>query len=66
MYASLLFLSFGAFLKNISIGTILLMAIILVFLITTAKMEEKENIEFFGPSYVQYIGKTKMFVPFIF
>jgi len=66
MYSSLLFLCLGALLKNISVLTIILTVIIVLFLILTAKVEEKENINFFGKSYLEYMKETKMFVPYIF
>jgi len=66
MYGSLLFLCLGAFLKNISFYSILLTVFTVLFLILTAKTEEKENINFFGHSYAEYMKETKMFVPFIF
>jgi protein-S-isoprenylcysteine O-methyltransferase Ste14 len=25
-----------------------------------------ENLEYFGPAYEEYMGETKMFIPFIF
>ncbi|HOI29644.1 MAG TPA: methyltransferase [Melioribacteraceae bacterium] len=66
MYSSLLFLCLGALLKNISVLTILLTVFIMLFLIVTAKVEERENINYFGKSYSEYIKETGMFVPFIF
>ncbi len=36
------------------------------FLVATAKVEEAENILFFGTSYHAYIKRTKMFIPFVF
>lgn len=66
MYGSLLFLSLGTFLKHVDISTVILSAISILFLILTAKVEEKENINFFGEQYRQYIKETKMFIPFIF
>ncbi len=66
MYGSLLFLCSGTFLKNISVYTIILTVISFSFLVLTAKMEEKENISFFGADYKEYIKETKMFVPLIF
>jgi protein-S-isoprenylcysteine O-methyltransferase Ste14 len=65
MYSSLLFLCLGAFSKSISLYTTLLTVIAILFLILTAKTEEKENIKFFGYSYEEYIKETKMFVPFV-
>jgi protein-S-isoprenylcysteine O-methyltransferase Ste14 len=60
------FLAFGTMLKRISVITILLSFAVLIFVILTAKKEEKENIQFFGTDYEDYMKKTKMFVPFIF
>ena len=66
MYSSLLFLCLGALLKNISVYTILIAISTIVFLIFTARAEEKENIKFFGQPYQDYIRKTEMFIPYIF
>lgn len=65
MYGSLMFLALGAMFKNISIITILLTILVLIFVVLTAKIEEKENVKFFGSDYATYIKKTKMFIPFI-
>ena len=65
MYSSLLFLSIGVFLKNISFYSILITSLIILFLILTAKTEENENIKFFGTPYSEYMKETKMFIPFI-
>jgi protein-S-isoprenylcysteine O-methyltransferase Ste14 len=66
MYGSLLFLALGAMFKYINIIAVLLTVLVLIFIILTAKVEEKENIKFFGSDYEDYMKKTKMFVPFIF
>lgn len=66
LYASLLFLAWGAFFKNLSwLGVILTLAATL-FLTLTAKVEEQESVRFFGPDYQAYMSRTKMFVPFLF
>lgn len=65
MYSSLLFLSLGAFLKNVSLFSLFLILAVVIFLNLTAKTEEKENIKYFGISYSEYMKETKMFVPFI-
>ncbi len=65
MYGSLLFLALGAMFKYISFITISLALLTLVFVFLTARTEEKENINFFGDSYVEYMKKSKMFIPFI-
>lgn len=65
-YSSLLFLGWGIFLKNVSWLGIILAIINTVLLVITAQKEEKENIEFFGEGYREYMKQTKMFVPYIF
>ncbi|MCX6150729.1 MAG: isoprenylcysteine carboxylmethyltransferase family protein [Ignavibacteriales bacterium] len=66
LYASLLLLSWGTFLKNITeVGAIILI-LISIFLTLTAEFEEKENKTSFGDEYLNYMKKTKMFIPFIF
>ena len=65
LYSSLLFLTWGIFLKN---TTLLLLCIALlssVFLYLTAKADEKECIRFFGHKYAEYMKRSKMFVPFV-
>jgi protein-S-isoprenylcysteine O-methyltransferase Ste14 len=37
-----------------------------IFLILTAKIEEVENIAYFGEEYRAYMQKTRMFIPYIF
>lgn len=66
MYASLLLLAFGAFLKNISILSSIAVTISSVAIFITGKIEEGENIDFFGDDYKMYMKKSKMFIPFIF
>lgn len=66
MYASLLLLNWGAFLKHITPLTIAICVITTLFLIATAKVEEKENQNFFGEAYAQYCSRSKMFLPFLF
>ncbi len=66
MYSSLLFLAWGTFLKHINAVNIALIFMISFFLITSAKVEEQENIRFFGPKYKEYMQRTKMFIPYLF
>ncbi len=66
LYSSLLFLAWGAFLKQITIYGIAAVLITTACLMVTAKLEERENILFFGSNYEEYIKKTKMFIPYIF
>jgi len=66
MYTSLLFLAWGAFLKRIDILTIIVVSIVTLALFLTAKVEESENIIFFGSTYQKYRHRSKMFIPFVF
>lgn len=66
MYGSLLFLALGASLKDVSLLSVLITITIIIFLVATAKTEEKENIKYFGLQYEDYMKITKMFIPFIF
>lgn len=66
MYGSLLFLALGAMFKYINIMVVLLAVLISIFVFLTAKVEEKENIKFFGSNYEDYMKKTKMYIPYIF
>jgi protein-S-isoprenylcysteine O-methyltransferase Ste14 len=66
MYSSLLFLGWGAFFKQITILNIWLIAFVTVFIIAAAKVEERENIRFFGAVYESYMQRTKKFIPFLF
>lgn len=65
MYSSLLFLGWGAFLKHITPLTIILVLLVSGLLITVARVEERENISFFGKAYKDYMQQTKMFVPWV-
>lgn len=66
MYSSLLFLAWGIFFKAPSwIGGLLALASTLS-LVIAARMEEVENVHFFGDVYREYMKRTKMFIPFLF
>ena len=66
LYSSLLFLGWGAFFKGPSWVGALLAGLATVFLTITAKIEEGENITFFGQVYQDYMKQTKMFIPLLF
>jgi len=66
MYASLIFLAFGTLLKYITFIGVVLAILVFIFMIITAKIEERENITYFGSAYKDYMGKTKMFFPYIY
>ena len=66
LYSSLLFLTWGILLKNPSAGMIFTAVLSSVFLYLTAIFDEKECIAFFGKNYVEYMQRSKMFLPWIF
>jgi len=66
LYSSLLFLTWGVFFKHPSWAGVFLAGIATFFIRMTAKMEEAENIRFFGSAYQNYMKQTKMFIPFLF
>jgi protein-S-isoprenylcysteine O-methyltransferase Ste14 len=65
LYASLLLLGIGAFLKNPGLLADALLLVMIVALVFTARLEEAENIEHFGEAYVAYMARTRMFIPYI-
>ena len=66
MYSSLILLAVGTLLKNVTIIGIVLTILIIIFIIVTAKIEERENILFFGSAYKDYIEKSKRFFPYVY
>lgn len=65
MYASLLFLGWGAFFKNISPVSCGLVLFVTGLLVIVARVEERENIIFFGDEYEGYMQRSRMFIPWI-
>jgi protein-S-isoprenylcysteine O-methyltransferase Ste14 len=66
LYSSLLFLAWGVFFKDVSILGGILAAVATAFLVTTARIEESENVQKFGVEYAAYMKTTRMFIPFLF
>ncbi|MFQ5576423.1 MAG: methyltransferase family protein [Anaerolineae bacterium] len=66
LYASLLLLDWGIFLKHVSLLTLVLAVLITAFLTATAAVEEAENAAKFGADYREYIKTSKRFIPFLF
>ena len=65
MYASLLYLAWGVFLKQISLLSGLLVILASLALYATAIFEERENLHNFGNEYRAYMKSTKRFIPFL-
>jgi len=66
MYASLMCFTWGVFLKQISLLSGLLVILASLALYTTAIFEERENLRNFGNQYVEYMHRTRRFIPFLF
>jgi len=66
MYTSVILLNFGVFLKSPSLVTAGLGLVATILLYIVARVEEKENVGYFGSEYLNYMKKTKMFIPFLF
>lgn len=65
LYASLLCLAGGAWLKQVAPLTTAFFILAILFLFLTAKVEERENLARFGPEYAGYMQRTKMFIPYV-
>ena len=65
LYGSLLCLSWGIFFKSISGLTFMLVCATSIFIVFAAKMEERENCDYFGDEYRSYMRRTKMFIPYL-
>ena len=65
MYSSLLFLTWGAVLKSLTVSTLILGVGASLALMATAKAEEIENLTRFGGEYRGYMQRTSRFVPFL-
>jgi protein-S-isoprenylcysteine O-methyltransferase Ste14 len=65
MYTSLLLLTWGLFLKHVSLVGALLGGITTVFVVAAARSEERENLAYFGHRYRDYMQRTKRFIPYI-
>jgi protein-S-isoprenylcysteine O-methyltransferase Ste14 len=66
MYASLLYLTWGAALKSLTPPAVVLALVASAALFATARAEEAENLARFGAAYRDYIRTTRRFVPFVF
>ena len=66
LYASLLLLAWGVFLKQVNLTTALLAIMASLTLYLTAAYEERENLRTFGDEYTVYMHRTKRFIPFVF
>jgi len=66
LYASLLGLTWGIFLKNTSLLLLAVSLLSSACLYITAWFDEKECIAYFGDKYRNYMKRSRMFVPYVF
>jgi protein-S-isoprenylcysteine O-methyltransferase Ste14 len=66
LYASLLFLGWGAFFKQPSLPAAVLVVAASLLLLVTARVEETELLTRFGPAYAEYRRQSRMFIPYLF
>jgi protein-S-isoprenylcysteine O-methyltransferase Ste14 len=66
LYSSLLFLAWGAFFKDLSWFSSVMVCLSTLFLVLTARADEAECIRYFGSEYLEYRKRTKLFIPFLF
>ena len=65
LYSSLLFLTWGIFLKNPTFELLFVTILSTIFLYLTAIFDEKECIIFFGNKYTEYMKRSKRFIPYL-
>jgi protein-S-isoprenylcysteine O-methyltransferase Ste14 len=66
LYASLILLALGAFLKDPSPLGVFLAAVVSLGAFVTARIEERFNLKRFGDAYREYMERSKRFIPFVF
>lgn len=65
MYGSLLTLNWGILLKRPELDAIVIALLVSVALYLAARSEERENCDFFGPAYRDYMKRSKMLLPLV-
>jgi len=65
LYSSFLLLTWGSYLFIPSRQAGLLAIVATLNVIVAARVEEKENLLYFGAAYSDYMKRTKMFIPFV-
>ena len=65
LYCSFLLLTWGSFLFIPSWQAGLLAIVVTLNIIAAARVEEKENSQYFCAAYNGYMKRTKMFIPFV-
>ena len=66
MYASVILLAWGVFLKAPSPEGAALAGAATVFMLLTARVEERECLAYFGDPYRRYMARTRRFLPHLY
>lgn len=66
MYASLMALAWGFFFRDPSLLAVSLAGLASVFLLLTARADERECLAYFGDPYAEYMKRTRRFLPYLF
>lgn len=66
LYASLIYVTWGLYLKHPDWPLFVLSVFSTLMLYITSRFDEKECIAYFGKKYTEYMKHTKMFIPFLF
>ena len=66
LYSSLLCLAWGVFFKAPGLVGLILAGAASIFLAITARIEEEENLRYFGEEYREYTKKTWRFIPYVY
>ncbi len=65
MYSSLLLLAWGILLRHIEPSLVVVAVVATCAGLIAVWTEERENLEYFGDGYRQYMRKTKRFIPYV-
>ena len=65
MYSSLLFLAWGVLLRRVEGDLFVVACVATVAGVLAARIEERENLAYFGEAYRRYASRTKRFIPFV-
>jgi protein-S-isoprenylcysteine O-methyltransferase Ste14 len=66
LYSSLIYLTWGIFMKNPSFQLLIIAILSTAFLVITSLYDENECIAYFGQDYSEYMKRSKRFIPFLF
>jgi protein-S-isoprenylcysteine O-methyltransferase Ste14 len=65
MYSSLMLLLWGVLFRNVESALVIIALLATLLCLVAAFIEERENLEYFGENYKQYMQRTKMFIPYV-